>query len=106
MNEPSPVQNTDEVVACPVCGALQPGVSVRLLRSVVRRKGRFVAVIDGETMQCLKCKTEWSYGYRSGVFDKHQVTYPTNMTSTDQVKSPDGPVPAPRLTPRQRTAPV
>jgi hypothetical protein len=103
--EPSPIQNTDEVVSCPVCGALQPGVSIRLLRSVVKRKGRFVAVIDGETMQCLKCKTEWSYGYRSGVFDKHQ-TYPPNVVSTDEVKSPDGPAPVTRLTPKQRQSNV
>lgn len=103
-SEPPPVQNDDEVLACPICGVQQPGISERLLRTVVKRKGRYVAVIDGETMRCIKCGGVWSYGYRSGVFDRHHAS-PASAPA-EQRQEFDKPPPVTRLVPRERKAQV
>lgn len=104
MSEPKPVAPSDAVTLCPLCSTDKPAVSVRLLRTVVRRKGRYEGVINGEQMQCLECSGSWAYDYSRGVFWRRSGTQTVEHQHSTQDHSK--PPPAVRLTPRERKAGV
>lgn len=89
----------EQVFACPACGSTDPATPILLLANWVRRKGRIVGVMTGQSAQCRRCGCEYDIT-PSGVYRIASFAPPVpntdwsgQRTRVDEVERPARPMP-------------